>query len=154
MPTRWTDNDQYGHINNAVYYHYFDSVVNRYLIEHCKLDPSAIRINGGAPSNTDNNSSRSTRIFYVVSSNAKYHAAASYPDVLRLGMSIAKLGRSSVTYRIGVFAPLKNGHDTVRWRCAVTGEFVHVCVDAMTGRPLQIADDMRSALERVVSPDN
>ncbi|KAI8585561.1 HotDog domain-containing protein [Geranomyces variabilis] len=121
------DNDQYNHINNAVYYSLFDTLVNTFLATRCPTPP--------------------TRAFYVISSSASYHRPASFPAVLRGGMRVAKIGSSSVVYHVAVF----DGEG----ECCVSGEFVHVCVEKDTGmggatksRPLPEAT--RKALEALV----
>ncbi|KAJ3159317.1 hypothetical protein HDU86_001921 [Geranomyces michiganensis] len=98
------DNDQYNHINNAVYYSLFDTVVNTFLATRCPTPP--------------------TRAFYVVSSSASYHRPASFPSVLRGGMRVTRLGTSSVVYHVAVFD---------KEECCVSGEFVHVCVEKESG---------------------
>ncbi|KAI8921954.1 putative thioesterase [Powellomyces hirtus] len=147
--TRWKDNDQYGHINNVEYYSYFDTVVNTYLITQCGLDPAAARTSPPTTTTTTTTTAANQsppRIFYVVSSGARYHAPASFPDTLRAGMRVAKLGTSSVVYHVGVF---KGGVGKGESTCVVTGEFVHVCVDARSGRPIEIERGMREMLEKL-----
>ncbi|QIW95223.1 hypothetical protein AMS68_000741 [Peltaster fructicola] len=109
--TRWSDNDVYAHMNNSNYYFLFDSVVNTYLIKHCGLQPST-----------------STTIGLVVHSHCDYFAPVGFPDVVDMALRVNKLGKSSVTYEIGVF---QQGKEEV---CAV-GEFIHVFVDSASRRP-------------------
>lgn len=123
IDTRWGDNDLYGHINNVVYYAYFDTVINRVLIAAGGLDPHA----GGA-------------IGLCVESGCQYTAPASYPDALEGALRVARLGRTSVRYELGIF---RAGTDTL---CA-HGHFVHVFVDRETRRPTPIPDRIREALE-------
>ena len=109
--TRWIDNDQYAHLNNSIYYHLFDSVTNGYLATHCAHSPT-----------------ESPQIGLVVHSHCDYFAAAAFPAVLDVCLRVNKLGKSSVTYEIGVF---ERGKEEV---CAV-GEFVHVFVEREGRRP-------------------
>lgn len=121
VDTRWRDNDIYGHINNVVYYSYFDSTINRYLIDEGGLD-----IHDGE------------HIAYVVSSGCDYLEAAAYPDKLVIGMKVDKLGTSSVRYGLALFGetgPAK-----------ATGFVVHVFVNRETGRPVPIPERLRGAL--------
>ena len=111
IQTRWGDNDAYGHVNNVVYYSYFDTVVNRYLIEHGVLD-----IHEGAV------------IGLVVETHCNYFAPIAFPEPIEAGLKVAKLGGSSVRYEIGLFA---HGSATT----AAHGHFVHVYVDRATRRP-------------------
>lgn len=121
IQTRWADNDAYGHVNNVVYYAYFDTVINRVLID-AGLDPAA----GDA-------------IGLCVESGCRYAAPAAYPDELDVGLCVAKLGRSSVRYELGVF---RAGRDEL---CAF-GHFVHVFVDRATRRPTPLPEGIRAAL--------
>lgn len=123
VPTRWMDNDVYGHVNNVVYYAYFDTVINRYLIGEGGLDIAS----GSA-------------IGLCVESHCEYFAPVSYPQILDAGMRVGKLGRSSVRYEIGIFAP---GAD----EAAAQGHFVHVFVDRETRRPTDLPPRLRAALE-------
>ena len=125
ITTRWNDNDIYGHINNVVYYAYFDSVANRYLIEEGGLD-----IDDGAI------------VGYVVSSGCDYLSPLSYPDAIEGGLRVDRLGNSSVQYGIGIF---KVGEDTP----AAYGHFVHVFVDRAANRSVPIPETIRAALERI-----
>ncbi|KAG1464013.1 hypothetical protein G6F46_000762 [Rhizopus delemar] len=113
IQTRWSDNDQYGHINNSIYYHYFDTVINQYLIKHCGLEPN----NNNKP------------IGLVVSSSANFYAPASYPSVIDAGLCISKVGKSSVTYRVGLFVKDQS-------LACVVGGFTHVFVDSVNRRPV------------------
>ncbi len=123
ITTRWHDNDIYGHVNNVVYYSYFDSAVNAYLIERGGLD-----IHEG------------TVVGFVVSSACDYFASIAFPDALDVGMRVRKLGNSSVQYELAIF---KRGEDE---GCAA-GRFVHVFVDRASNRPTPIPDGLRQALE-------
>lgn len=128
VPTRWKDNDRYGHVNNVEYYSYFDTVLNGYLIDQGGLD-----IHHGAV------------IGYIAESNCKFLRSAAYPDVLEVGLRVGKLGNSSVRYELGLF---KRGEDAP---CAEAW-IVHVFVDRATNRPHAIPDGIRAALARLQTP--
>lgn len=122
MPTRWIDNDRYGHMNNAVYYSVFENIIMRWLeVEH-DLDPN----------------SGDVRCF-TVENGCTYHDAVRYPEVLDVGLRVARLGNSSVRYELGIFA---QGRETV----AATGFVVDVFVNAETERPITIPQDFRQVL--------
>lgn len=125
ITTRWMDNDLYGHVNNVTYYSYFDSAVNRYLIEAGGLDIQNAPIVG-----------------YVVNSNCHYLAPISYPESIEVGMRVNKLGNSSVTYGVSIF---KQGDQTA----AAFGEFVHVFVNRIENKSVAIPTNIRSALEKL-----
>jgi acyl-CoA thioester hydrolase len=126
ITTRWMDNDTYGHINNAVYYSYFDSAANLFLIREGGLDIETAPV-----------------IAVVVESRCNYHKALAYPVALRAGVRVDKLGTRSVTYGIGIF---QEGDDAA----AAHGHFVHVFVDRQTRRPAPIPEGIRAALEGIV----
>lgn len=123
ITTRWSDNDIYGHVNNVVYYSYFDSIANRYLIEAGGLDIHAGQVIG-----------------LVVNSSCDYHAPVAYPEALTGALRVDRLGNSSVTYGIAIFA---EGSETA---CA-NGSFTHVFVDRSSNRPVPIPPRLRAALE-------
>lgn len=123
IPTRWMDNDLYGHVNNVVYYSYFDTAVNRYLIEAGGLDIH-----------------NSTVVGIAVESGCRFHASFAYPDLVQAGLAVGHLGRSSVRYELGLFGP---GEDQAR----ADGFFVHVFVDRASMRPVAMEPQMRAALE-------
>lgn len=125
IPTRWMDNDVYGHVNNVVYYSYFDTVVNQYLIEQGMLDIE-----------------RSQVIGLVVETQCKYFAPITFPDTVTAGLRVAKLGSSSVRYEIGLF---RNDEDAA----SAQGHFIHVYVDRATRKPTALPQDMRAALELI-----
>lgn len=126
VTTRWTDNDVYGHVNNAVFYEYFDSTANRFLIEAGGLDIH-----------------RGSIIGLVVESGCQYHAPIEYPVDLRVGLRVNRLGTRSVTYGLAVF--------TRDIDVAVAhGHFTHVFVDRETRRPVEMPEKLRTALERLV----
>ncbi|ROV92362.1 hypothetical protein VMCG_09121 [Cytospora schulzeri] len=125
--TRWSDNDQYAHMNNSIYNFLYDSVVNTYLIQHCGLRP------------TDGD-----QYGIVVHSHNDYFSSISYPAVAELAMRVNKLGKSSVTYELALF---EKGHEEVK----SVGELVHVFVDRATGRPGAngMNETMRRGLEQI-----
>jgi len=125
IPTRWMDNDVYGHVNNVVYYAYFDTVVNQYLIEQGVLDIE-----------------RSPTIGLVVETHCEYFAPITFPDVVHAGLRVAKLGNSSVRYEIGLF---RNDAGAA----AAQGHFVHVYVERASRRPAPLPPPMRAALARI-----
>ena len=123
--TRWTDNDAYGHVNNSIYYHWFDSAVNAWLVAEGLLD-----IARGDP------------IAVVAETRCRYSRSLSFPQLVEVGIAVAELGRSSIRYRIGVFG---EGDDAA----AADGEFVHVVVDRTSRRPAPIPDSWRIRLESI-----
>jgi len=127
IPTRWMDNDIYGHVNNVVYYSYFDTVINDYLIRAGGLD-----IHGGSV------------IGICAESHCRFRAAFAFPEAVEAGLRVAHLGRSSVRYEIGLF---REGADTA----AAVGHFVHVFVGRADMRPVPIPEPIREALARLQS---
>jgi acyl-CoA thioester hydrolase len=126
VTTRWTDNDVYGHVNNAVFYQYFDSVANKFLVEEGGLDIH-----------------HSDVIGLVVESGCQYHAPIEYPAALRVGLRVDRLGNRSVTYGLAVF--------TLDVAQAVAhGYFSHVFVDRESRRPVPMPEKLRSALNGLV----
>lgn len=128
VPTRWNDNDVYGHVNNTVHYAAMDTVINRWMIEQGVLD-----IGGGVS------------IGLCVESGCRYLAEVEYPDVLAVGLRIAKLGTSSVVWEVG----LLRARDDLP---VAEGRFVHVFVDRATRRPSPISQPMRRAMAALLSP--
>ncbi len=122
IPTRWMDNDVYGHVNNVVYYSYFDTAVNEHLIREAGLE---IR--------------RSPCFGVVVETRCRFHHELSFPETIDAGLRVVRLGRTSVTYDIGLF---RRGQAEP----AATGSFVHVYVDRQTRRPVPVPDAVRQAL--------
>jgi len=122
ITTRWDDNDQYGHVNNAKFYEFIDSAVNSHLIHMGALDPAESPIIG-----------------LVVESGCRYHAPIRYPEPVEVGIAVEKIGTSSVTYRAGVFV---KGHA----KAAATGHFAHVYVDRVTRRPTPLPDRLRDVV--------
>ena len=125
IPTRWADNDVYGHVNNVVYY--FDTVVNQYLIEQRALDIL-----------------KSPVIGLVVETQCQYFAPLQFPDVVHAGLRVAKLGNSSVRYEIGLFRNEENA-------ASAQGHFVHVYVDRTSRRSTAVPAEMRLTLERILA---
>jgi acyl-CoA thioester hydrolase len=128
IPTRWMDNDVYGHLNNVVHYSLFDTAVNRLLIEAGALDIQA----GGV-------------IGLVVHTQCHYFESLAFPQVVTAGIRVEQLGRSSVRYGLGLFgdaAPL----------AAAIGQFTHVYVDRATRRPVPLPERLRAVLEPLVRP--
>ncbi len=123
ITTRWGDNDVYGHVNNTVYYSWFDSVVNQWLVGQGLLD-----IAGG------------DSIGLVAETGCRYFAPLAFPGDVEVGIAVERIGRSSVTYRLGVFAA---GAE----EAAADGHFTHVMVDRTTRRPVPLPDAWRVKLE-------
>ena len=128
IPTRWNDNDVYGHVNNVEYYAFFDTVINAWLIAEGGLD-----IHGGDV------------IGVCAESHCEFHGPLAFPETVEAGLRVGNLGRSSVRYEIGLFGE-------GRIEPAATGWFVHVFVDRAARRPVEIPARLRSALERLVVP--
>jgi len=126
IPTRWMDNDVYGHVNNVIYYSYFDTAVNKWLIDNGLLDYL-----------------RSETIGLVVETSCTYFRPVAFPDVIDAGLRVAHLGRSSVRYEVGLF---RSDEPTV----AAAGHFTHVYVDRARNRPVAIDETMRSRLQRLM----
>ena len=123
IPTRWADNDSYGHVNNTVYYEWFDTAVNGWLIDQGMLD-----IAHGDP------------IGLVVETRCSYFSPAAFPDVIHVGLRVAHVGTSSVRYELGIF----RNDETV---ASAQGHYVHVYVERATRRPVAaMPDDLRAAL--------
>ena len=127
VTTRWMDNDVYGHVNNVVYYSYFDSAVNALLIEAGALDIVAGEVIG-----------------LVVHTQCHYFQPLAFPQALEAGVCVARAGRSSVTYEVGIFA-----QGAVQ--AAAAGEFVHVYVDRATRRPVALPQGLRAAVESLAA---
>jgi acyl-CoA thioester hydrolase len=121
--TRWTDNDMFGHLNNAVYYELFDTAINAYININCGIDPLAVPWLG-----------------VVAESGCKYFAELKFPDPLVVGLAVARLGNSSVTYRLAIFQQ--------EGPVAAVGHWVHVYVDRASRRPVPIPEPIRALLEK------
>ncbi|MBM3505089.1 MAG: acyl-CoA thioesterase [Alphaproteobacteria bacterium] len=127
IPTRWMDNDVYRHVNNVVYYSYFDTVVNEYLMKAGVLDYDEGEVIG-----------------FVVETTCQYHRPLRFPDVVDAMLRVAHLGNSSVRYEIALF---RQGDDEP----AATGHFVHVYVRRPELRPTPLPAGLRTALERITA---
>ncbi len=127
IPTRWMDNDIYGHVNNVTYYSYFDTVVNEHLIRAGGLD-----IHDAA------------QVAFVVETSCRFHRSLSFPETIDAGIRVRRLGRSSVTYEIALFT---RDHEAP----AATGRFVHVWVERATSTPVDIPARIRAALVPLVT---
>ncbi|MEJ8822641.1 thioesterase family protein [Variovorax humicola] len=123
ITTRWMDNDVYAHVNNVVYYSWFDTVVNGYLLEQGVLDFKA-----------------SPALGLVVETGCNYFSSIAFPDVVHAGLRVAHIGQSSVRYEVGLFA---NDEE----EAAAQGHFVHVYVDRETRRPMPLPAALRNALD-------
>jgi acyl-CoA thioester hydrolase len=126
IPTRWHDNDVYGHVNNVDYYAFFDTVINRWLIEEGGLD-----IHAGEA------------IGLCAESHCRFLGPVSFPEVVQAGLRVGKLGRSSVRYEIELY---RDGEE----QPIAEGWFVHVFVDRSERRPVEIPAGIRASLERLV----
>jgi acyl-CoA thioester hydrolase len=126
LPTRWMDNDVYGHINNALYYAFFDTAINQYLIAEGGLDITNGKV-----------------IAFAAESQCQYLQALAFPEVLEVGMRVGKLGNSSVRYELAIF---KQGETLA----AAAGYFVHIFVDRETRRPVTMPARIRTALARLI----
>jgi acyl-CoA thioester hydrolase len=126
IPTRWMDNDVYGHVNNVVYYSYFDTVINEYLIREGGLDIA-----------------EGPTIGLAIETFCRFHQPLAFPEVIDAGLRVGRLGNSSVRYEIGLF---RQGEAEP----AATGHFVHVFVDRRTRRPAAMPPAIRACLERLV----
>ena len=129
IQTRWEDNDHYGHINNAVYYSYFDSAVNGWLIDVTGTDVREL-----------------PQIGVVVSSRCEYLRSLSFPDAVEVGLAVGRVGTTSITYRLAVF---RVGDAEPR----ALGEFVHVYVDSDGRTPVPIPDPIRHAVTTLPALD-
>jgi acyl-CoA thioester hydrolase len=127
IPTRWMDNDVYGHVNNVVYYSYFDTVVNQYLVSRGALDIHASSVIG-----------------VVAETMCRFKKALSFPQIVDAGLRVARVGNTSVKYEIGLFA--QGNHEP-----SAEGHFVHVYVDRDTRRPVPLPDAVRISAEALVT---
>ncbi|HWI13456.1 MAG TPA: thioesterase family protein [Burkholderiales bacterium] len=125
ITTRWMDNDVYNHVNNVVYYSWFDTAVNAYLVREGALTMDSPAV-----------------VCLVVETGCRYFKPVSFPDTVHCGLRVAHLGTSSVRVEIGVF---RNDEDTA----VAQGHFVHVACDARTHRPVPMPPEMRIALEKL-----
>ncbi|AWB34464.1 acyl-CoA thioesterase [Orrella marina] len=125
LSTRWMDNDVYGHVNNVNYYSFFDTAVGAFLIRHAGLDYE-----------------NDPCVAWVVDTRCSYFKSIAFPDEVKVGVRVARLGNSSVHYELGIF---KNDDPQA---CA-QGHFVHVYVDRTTQRPVPIPQSTRHALSEL-----
>jgi len=123
FPTRWNDNDQYGHVNNVVHYEAMDTTINHWLLADGGMDPLA--------------GERAV----CVASSCTYHRSVAYPDDLEVGLRAGRVGRTSITWELGIF-------DASSPDPAATGSFTHVFVDPATSRPVPVPERVRAAVER------
>jgi acyl-CoA thioester hydrolase len=126
ITTRWSDNDVYHHVNNVVYFSYFDTAVNQNLIEHGLLDFENGEVVG-----------------LVVNNQCQFFASIAFPDTVTVGFSVEKIGNSSVTYRLGIF---KNDENTL----SALGIYTHVYVDRKTQKPISIPPKIRLMFESIL----
>ena len=129
IETRWMDNDVYGHVNNVIYYSFFDTAVAVYLTAKAGLD----YIN-------------STSVGLVIETSCTYFEAIAFPDTVQVGVRVAKLGNSSVRYELAIF---KNNQTTA----SAQGYFVHVYVDKQSQRPVPIPEQARAALSKILKTE-
>ncbi len=126
ITTRWMDNDVYQHVNNVVYYSFFDTAVGHYLIETGALDVEASPVIG-----------------LVVETRCQYFSSLSFPSKVHVGLRVGRLGTTSVRYEIGIF---RDADDVA----AAQGHFIHVYVDRATNRPIPLPDKLRQVLAPLV----
>jgi acyl-CoA thioester hydrolase len=128
IPSRWQDGDPYGHVNNVVYYSWFDTVITRMLFEHLVLrrhDWNAIG--------------------FCIESQCTFHAPVTFPESVDAGLRIGRIGNSTLRYEIGLFKANEE-------KPCATGYFVHVFVDAHTRRPISLIDPVREAMKHLMPP--
>ena len=126
IPTRWMDDDIYGHVNNVVYYSYFDTAVNGNLIRSTGKDIRKLEAIG-----------------IVVESGCTFHKEIRFPQIIEAGLLVEKIGNSSITYRVGLF--LEEDPEP-----AASGHFVHVYVEHETRRPIRVPEIIREALSPIL----
>nr|AAH57916.1 RIKEN cDNA 0610012H03 gene [Mus musculus] len=157
IQTRWQDNDQNSHVNNAVYYSYFDTVISHYLIRYCGLKTSLLTC---------------PQVGFMVTNQCKFHTPISFPQIPLAALAVEKVGRSSVCYRLALFPPKPtkelpsvNHHDLIDGLFAghpklaqfdtlacTTGSSVHVFVNPATNKPENLPEDFRKGLQKLMSP--
>lgn len=125
ISTRWMDNDVYGHINNVVYYSFFDTAVNGYLVAQGALDIAEGAVIG-----------------LVVETQCNYFKPVAFPDRVRAGIRVTHRGTSSVRYEVGIFS----GDET---EASAQGHFVHVYIDRKSGRPVPLPEALKRALAKL-----
>ena len=129
IPTRWNDNDVYGHVNNVEYYAFFDTVINAWLIREGGLDIHAGEVIG-----------------LCAESHCEFHAPLAFPETVEAGLRVARLGRTSARYEIALFSEGRPEPAAIGW-------FAHVFVDRTPRRPQPIPEPLRTALERLQLED-
>lgn len=127
ITTRWSDNDAYNHLNNVVYYTFFDTVINDYLVKAGGLDIATSPVVG-----------------VTVESHCEYRSSIAFPEAVTAGLRVAHVGNTSVRYEIGIF----RGDDA---NASAEGHFVHVFVDRATMEPMAIPDEIRAALAAITT---
>jgi acyl-CoA thioester hydrolase len=136
FPLRWNDNDQYGHVNNTVYYEAMDTAVNAWMIAHGGLDPAGDVIG------------------LCVASSCEFRASAAYPEALEVAIGVGKLGRTSLTWDLHILRAPDGGDDRDDDRDdgapIAVGRFTHVFVDATTRHPVPVPDELRAAVAPLV----
>ena len=129
VPTRWADNDMFGHLNNAVYYQLFDTAINAWINTNTEVDPVTTPAQG-----------------IVAESGCRYFSELHFPQRLVVGVAVTRLGRTSVTYRLGVLRAAEEQETSEPQPVAAVGHWVHVYVDRTNRRPVPIPDPIRSLL--------
>lgn len=127
--TRWADNDMFGHLNNAVYYQLFDTAINGWINTNVAVDPVTMAAQG-----------------IVAESGCRYFSELHFPQRLVVGLAVTRLGRSSVTYRLGIFRTAEELAAGEEEKIAALGHWVHVYIDRTSRRPVPIPDAIRSFL--------
>jgi acyl-CoA thioester hydrolase len=127
--TRWADNDMFGHLNNAVYYQLFDTAINGWINTNVAIDPVTMAAQG-----------------IVAESGCRYFSELHFPERLVVGLAITRLGRSSVTYRLGIFRAAEELAVEEEQKLAALGHWVHVYIDRASRRPVPIPDVIRELL--------
>lgn len=129
VTTRWSDNDMFGHLNNAVYYELFDTAINGWLEQRLSIDPTTAE-----------------SIPVVAESSCRYLSELAFPDPLVVGVAVERIGRSSVVYRLGMFSARDGSDLDPAQLAAAEGRWAHVYIDAKTRATVEIPADIRSTL--------
>jgi acyl-CoA thioester hydrolase len=127
--TRWADNDMFGHLNNAVYYQLFDTAINGWINTNVAVDPVTMAAQG-----------------IVAESGCRYFSELHFPERLVVGLAVTRLGRSSVTYRLGIFRAAEELAAREEQKIAALGHWVHVYIDRTGRRPVPIPEAIRELL--------
>jgi acyl-CoA thioester hydrolase len=135
--TRWADNDMFGHLNNAVYYQLFDTAINAWINTSTGLDSMATPALG-----------------IVAESGCRYFSELHFPQGLIVGLAVTRLGRSSVTYRLGVFGSAAGDEESQARPITALGHWVHVYVDRISRKPVPIPDAIRALLSTALAADS